>query len=70
MATVGKDTSVRVWSFHCSECGFGDTEFGHLAADDDIYCELCLAEGQLFVRLHRWTDVEAAEQNTETAIAA
>lgn len=47
------------WHFQCPECGFGDAEFGHLLAADEVYCMVCLDEADLQVRLHRWTAEEA-----------
>lgn len=51
-------TRIReaVWHFHCPECGFGDQEFGHLLADEEIDCLVCFeAEGRT-VMLRRWVD--------------
>ena len=28
--------------FQCPECGFGDYEVGHLVAENEIYCIVCL----------------------------
>lgn len=43
-----------VWHFQCPECGFGDGEFGHLLADEEIDCLVCFeAEGKTVV-LRRW----------------
>ena len=40
-----KDTAVvRFWHFHCTECGFGDVELGHLAEAHDAHCTVCLIE--------------------------
>ena len=47
------------WQFHCPECGFGDTEHGHLLSAHEIYCAVCLEEDDRQVRLHRW---EAADK--------
>ena len=29
------------WHFHCPECGMGDFELGHLAGDQELFCEVC-----------------------------
>ena len=42
------------WYFQCPECGMGDEELGYLAEADHVYCEVCLTESELHVRLHRW----------------
>jgi hypothetical protein len=42
--------------FQCPECDFGDHEVGHLTAEIEIYCLVCLeADGRL-IRLHRWEE--------------
>ncbi len=42
------------WEFACPECGFGHIEIGHLAADDEIHCVVCLEEIDRHVVLRRW----------------
>ncbi len=42
--------------FHCPECGFGDYEVGHLTAEDEIYCVVCLEEEDRLIRLQRWEE--------------
>ena len=42
------------WHFHCPECGMGDFELGHLAADQELFCEVCLEEEGRLIRLERW----------------
>ena len=44
----------RHWQFACPECGFGHLELEILAADDELYCELCLEETGRQILLHRW----------------
>ncbi len=51
---------VRVWSFHCPECGFGHQELGHLATDQEIHCLVCLEEDGRLIHLQRWTEIEWA----------
>ena len=46
--------SQAFWQFHCPECGFGDTEHGHLLTAHEIHCIVCLDEDGRYVRLHRW----------------
>ena len=43
------------WHFQCHECGMGDFELGHLAADQEFFCEVCVEEGRGEIRLERWT---------------
>ena len=45
------------WEFACPECGFGHSELGFLATDDEIYCVVCLEETDRHVVLHRWIAV-------------
>jgi hypothetical protein len=49
------------WHFHCPECGFGDTEHGHLLAAHEIHCIVCLEEEGREIRLHRWEVIEVEE---------
>lgn len=46
--------SQAFWQFHCPECGFGDTEHGHLLTAQEIHCIVCLEEDGRYVRLRRW----------------
>ena len=55
MTTARLRYVVARWHFQCPECGMGDDEIGQLAADDEIYCEVCVTESDLYVRLHRWS---------------
>jgi hypothetical protein len=48
--------------FQCVECGFGDFETGHLVAEDEVYCVICLEQEGRLVRLHRWEIVEETDQ--------
>jgi hypothetical protein len=52
------------WHFHCPECGFGDTEHGHLLSAHEIHCIICMEVDRRQVRLHRW---EAVEEEPEPA---
>jgi hypothetical protein len=63
--TNTRATTIHLWHFQCPECGMGDEEFGALAKNHDIYCEVCLQDGQ-HVRLRRWPADEPAEP-TEAA---
>ena len=42
------------WHFHCPECGMGDFELGHLAEDQELFCEVCLEEESRLILLERW----------------
>ena len=46
--------------FQCSECGFGDHEVGHLAAEDDV-CIVCLEEQGRQIRVECWGEGEGAQ---------
>jgi hypothetical protein len=57
-------TVVTHWYFHCPECGLGDSELGHHATTEMIWCEVCLEE-QRHVPLKRWpVDEEQAEEDS------
>jgi hypothetical protein len=60
------------WRFSCPACGFGDTELGFLAGDDDLYCIVCLEETDRRVVLHRWIAVteESAQPRLRGAFVA
>ena len=49
------------WEFVCPECGFGHRELGCLAANDEIYCMVCLEETDRHVVLHRWISVTESD---------
>jgi hypothetical protein len=42
------------WHFQCPECAMGDFELGHLAADQELFCEVCLDEEGRLILLERW----------------
>jgi hypothetical protein len=70
MATTGSAT-MRVWHFQCPACGVGDAEWGELAADEELFCEVCLSESRVSVRLCRWqADGELGEQEAGRSRAA
>jgi hypothetical protein len=46
------------WHFHCPECSMGDFELGHVAAEQEFFCEVCLEEDRGEIRLERWTAAE------------
>ena len=46
--------------FQCPECGFGDHEVGHLAAEDDV-CIVCLEEQGRQIRVECWEEGEGAQ---------
>jgi hypothetical protein len=50
------------WQFACPECGFGHAEIGALAADDEIYCLVCLEEAGRYIILHRWPAESVASE--------
>jgi hypothetical protein len=46
--------------FQCPECGFGDHEVGHLAAEDDV-CIVCLEEEGRQIRVECGEEGEGAQ---------
>ncbi len=34
-----------MFRFQCPECGFGHHEVGHMVAETEVYCVVCLEEG-------------------------
>jgi hypothetical protein len=48
-------------SFQCPKCGFGDYEVGHLVAESDIYCVVCLEEQGRQIRVECWEEGEGAQ---------
>ena len=54
MATTTRQVVVALWHYHCPECGIGSAETGYHAAEDAIYCEVCIETDEKAVRLHRW----------------
>jgi hypothetical protein len=58
------------WHFYCPECGFGDCEFGHLLADDEVRCLICIEEDGREVQLRRWLDEEPGQARLRGARVA
>jgi hypothetical protein len=58
------------WHFHCPECGIGDFEFGRLADDQELLCEVCLEEDGVQVRLERWLPQPASYARLRGVLAA
>jgi hypothetical protein len=56
--------------FQCLDCGFGDYEVGHLVADDDTYCIVCLEEQGRWVRVHSWPELEPYQARSREALVA
>jgi hypothetical protein len=44
--------------FQCPRCSFGSHEVGHLMAEGDEFCIVCLEEEGLSIRLQRWEEPE------------
>ena len=59
MALSTRQTVVPLWHYHCPSCGVADSDMGHLAAHEAIYCEVCLEDGEQ-IRLRRWQPAEVA----------
>ena len=49
---------MAIFRFQCPECGFGDYEVGHLVADDELFCVVCLEEDGREVVVHCWQESE------------
>jgi hypothetical protein len=43
-----------MFCFQCPECGFGDHEVGHMVAETEVYCVVCLEDDGRLVSIHRW----------------
>ena len=56
VTTTTRQVSVPLWRYHCRDCGVGDADTQHLAADHAIYCEVCLEDEGRYVRLVRWPE--------------
>jgi hypothetical protein len=54
-----------MFRFQCPECGFGDQEVGHLVADTEIYCVVCLEEQGRLVSIHSWDEEEITALNRQ-----
>ena len=47
-----------MFCFQCPECGFGYHEVGHLVAETEVYCVVCLEEEGRLVIIHCWHEDE------------
>jgi hypothetical protein len=47
---------MRILRFQCPDCGFGDHEIGHITAEAEVYCVVCIEEEGRLVRVHRWEE--------------
>jgi hypothetical protein len=54
--------------FQCPECGFGDDEVGHLVAEDEVYCIVCLEEEGRRIRVRRWEEAEPVQARLREAL--
>ena len=52
---------MELLRFQCPECGFGDYEVGHLVAETEIYCVVCLEEQGRQIRVECWEEGEGAQ---------
>ena len=52
---------MELLRFQCPECGFGDHEVGHLVAETEIYCVVCLEERGRQIRVECWGEGEGAQ---------
>jgi hypothetical protein len=59
---------VAMFSFQCRECGFGYQEVGHLVADTEIYCVVCLEEQGRLVSIHSWDEEETDQARFRGAL--
>jgi hypothetical protein len=58
-----------MFRFQCPECGFGDHEVGHLVAETQVYCVVCLEEEGRLISIHCWED-EPDQARLREALAA
>ena len=56
---------IRCYRYACPECGMTDDELGHLAADDEIHCMVCLIDDSRHVVLRRWLVEDHAPQQDQ-----
>jgi hypothetical protein len=52
---------MALFHFRCPVCGFGDYEVGHLTAEGETHCVVCLEEEGRRVRLQRWAEGEGRQ---------
>jgi hypothetical protein len=57
-----------MFRFQCPECGFGDQEVGHLVADTEIYCVVCLEQQGRLVSIHAWDEEETDQARFRGAL--
>ena len=56
--------------FQCLECGFGDHEVGHLAAEPSEHCLVCLDEQGRLIRLICWQEPPTQARLRDLPVAA
>ena len=59
-----------MFCFQCSECGFGHHEVGHLVAETEVYCVVCLEEEGRLISIHCWQEDEPDQARLRADLVA
>jgi hypothetical protein len=59
-----------MFCFQCPECGFGHHEVGHLVAETEVYCVVCLEEEGRLISIHCWQEDEPDQARLRTDLVA
>jgi hypothetical protein len=58
-----------MFCFQCPECGFGHHELGHLVAETEVYCVVCLEEEGRLISIHCWQEPDQARLRADLVAA-
>ena len=59
-----------MFRFQCPECGFGHHEVGHMVAETEVYCVVCLEEEVRLVSIHCWHEDEPDQARLRADLVA
>jgi hypothetical protein len=59
-----------MFCFQCPECGFGHHEVGHLVAETEVYCVVCLEEEGRLISIHCWQEDEPDQARLRADLVA
>jgi hypothetical protein len=59
-----------MFRFQCPECGFGHHEVGHMVAETEVYCVVCLEEEGRLVSIHCWREDEPDQARLRADLVA
>jgi hypothetical protein len=59
-----------MFCFQCPECGFGHHELGHLVAETEVYCVVCLEEEGRLISIHCWQEDEPDQARLRADLVA